>query len=340
MKNREYWAERFMQLEDSKNNKSLSIISEVDEIYEKAIVQINKDIETWYARVAKNNKISMFEAKQLLSKGELKEFKWTVEEYIKYGEANALNQSYMNLLENASARVHISRLEALKLQTRHTIEIMEESKNKAITQGFNELYSNNYYHSAFEIQKGVNLGWSLQTVNAKQIETVLNKPWAVDGRNFSERIWNDKQKLINTIHTELSQAIIRGQNPQSIVKTVANKLNVSKSQAARLVHTESAYIASASQKDCFNDLDVESFEYVATLDSKTSELCRDMDGRVFEMKLYEIGVTAPPLHVFCRSCVAPWFSDNYTERIVGGGSGAYFIDSNITYNEWKEKFVK
>ena len=65
--------------------------------------------------------------------------------------------------------------------------------------------------------------------------------------------------------------------------------------------TEQAFISSAAQKDAFNDLDVEEFEIVATLDSHTSDICREMDGKHFHMKDFQPGVTAPPFHVWCRS---------------------------------------
>ncbi len=58
--------------------------------------------------------------------------------------------------------------------------------------------------------------------------------------------------------------------------------------------TEQAYFSSLSQKDCFKDLGVEEFEILATLDSHTSEICCEMDGKHFQMKDYEPGTTAPP----------------------------------------------
>jgi len=339
-KSREYWAERFIQLEESKHNKSLEALKELEEVYDKATIQIDKDINAWYMRVANNNNISMYEAKLLLDKAELKEFKWTVKDYIKYGEENAFNQAYMRELENASARVHISRLEALKLQARHTIEVMADSKSKKITRYLGELYTDNYYHTAFEIQKGIGLGWDLQTLDNKRLENVLSKPWAKDGKNFSERIWQDKNKLINTVYSELSQAMIMGKGPGEVVKRVSQIMGVDKKTVSRLVMTESSYIASASQKDCFNDLEVEKYEIVATLDSRTSEICREWDGEVLEMKDYSPGVTANPFHVRCRTTTCPWFSDNYSERIVGGGKNASFIPSNMTYKEWEITYLK
>jgi len=340
MKSREYWAERFIQLEDKSHALATEGIDEILDIYEKATFDINRDIQAWYMRIAENNNISYSQARKLLTKGELKEFKWTVEEYIKYGQENAINQAWIKELENASAKLHISKLEALKLQTRNTIEVLADKKIKSTRKTLRGIYERNYYHGAYEIQKGFNLGWDLQTIDTNRVEKILTKPWAADEINFSERIWNDKNKLINNLHKELSQSIIRGKSPTEAIKNISKIMGTSKSSTARLVYTESAYISSASQKDCFNDLGVEKYEIVATLDSKTSEICRDLDGETFEMKVYEPGVTANPFHPYCRTCTAPYFDDNYTERVVGGGSDGYYIPGNISYKEWLDRFVK
>ncbi|MCC8876212.1 phage head morphogenesis protein, partial [Clostridioides difficile] len=116
MKHKDYWRKRFEQLEEAQNNKSIKYYLELEKQYKLAMSSIEKDILAWYNRFAKNEGISLLEAKKLLNTRELEEFKWSVEEYIKYGKENAINQKWMKELENASARVHITRLEALKLQ--------------------------------------------------------------------------------------------------------------------------------------------------------------------------------------------------------------------------------
>lgn len=105
--------------------------------------------------------------------------------------------------------------------------------------------------------------------------------------------------------------------------------------------TESAYFSAEAQEKAFNDLDVEKFEIVATLDSSTSDICRELDGTVTDMKDYEAGVTAPPFHVYCRSTTIPSFDDNYGERAARGTDGkTYYIPSNMKYEDWKNQFVK
>ncbi|HFL3155510.1 TPA: minor capsid protein, partial [Clostridioides difficile] len=310
MKHKDYWRKRFEQLEEAQNNKSVKYYLELEKQYKLAINNIEKDILAWYNRFAKNEGISLLEAKKLLNTRELEEFKWSVEEYIKYGKENAINQKWMKELENASARVHITRLEALKLQIQQQVEVLYGNELDGIDKLMRDIYTSGYYHTAFNVQQGVNVGWSLMSLDTNRINKIISKPWATDGLNFSERIWGKhRPTLVNELHTKLTQSIIRGENPKKLVNDFAKRFNVSKSQAKNLIMTESAFFASASRKDCFNDLDVEKYEIIATLDLKTSNICRELDGKVFDMKDYQVGVTAPPFHCHCRTTTAPWFED-------------------------------
>ncbi|MCO8834522.1 phage head morphogenesis protein, partial [Clostridioides difficile] len=124
MKHKDYWRKRFEQLEEAQNNKSVKYYLELEKQYKLAMNSIEKDILAWYNRFAKNEGISLLEAKKLLNTRELEEFKWSIEEYIRHGKENAINQKWMKELENASARVHITRLEALKLQIQQQVEVL------------------------------------------------------------------------------------------------------------------------------------------------------------------------------------------------------------------------
>lgn len=342
--NREYWKRRFELLEQAQNQKGTECFADIERQFIQAQKQIESQIVVWYQRFANNNGVTMQEARRILTNRELEELKWDVAEYIKYGEENAINGAWMKQLENASARYHISRLEALKLQTQQSLEAMFGKQLDSIDLTMRDIYKSGYYRTAFEIQKGVGVGWDFSTLDDKSISKIINKPWAADGKNFSERVWGNRQKLVNELNTELTRNIILGQDPQKAINAIAHKMNVSKNVAGRLVMTEEAFFSSAAQNDCFNELGVELFEVVATLDSQTSEICREMDGKVFPMSQWEVGVTAPPFHVWCRTTTVPAFGDefdNIGERAARDQDGkTYYVPANMTYKEWEKSFVK
>lgn len=344
MKNSEYWKLRFEQLEQAQNGQGAAAFVEIERQYKEAQKQIEGQIARWYQRFADNNGITLAQARQYLKGAALKEFQWDVQDYIKYGQDNALMGGWMKELENASAKYHISKLEALKIQTRQSLEVMFSKQMGTVTGAMGDIFESGYYHTAYELQKGFNIGWDIAGLDQSQIEKVLSKPWAVDGKNFSERIWTNKEKLISELHGELTQNIMLGGDPQKAIDSLAKKMNTSKQNAGRLIMTEEAYFSSAAQRDCFNELDVEQYEIVATLDSHTSDICRSLDGKHFPMKDFQAGVTAPPFHVYCRSTTVPYFDEDFGD--IGERAArdeetgkTYYIPDDMNYEDWKQTFV-
>lgn len=344
MKNSEYWKLRFEQLEAAQNGQGAAAFAEIEKQYKEAQKQIEGQIARWYQRFADNNGITLAQARQYLKGAALKEFQWDVQDYIKYGQDNALMGGWMKELENASAKYHISKLEALKIQTQQSLEVMFSKQMETVTGAMGDIFESGYYHTAYELQKGFNIGWDIAGLDQSQIEKVLSKPWAVDGKNFSERIWTNKQKLISELHGELTQNIMLGADPQKAIDSLAKKMNTSKQNAGRLIMTEEAYFSSAAQRDCFNELDVEQYEIVATLDSHTSDICRSLDGKHFPMKDFQAGVTAPPFHVYCRSTTVPYFDEDFGD--IGERAArdeetgkTYYIPDDMHYEDWKQTFV-
>ncbi|WP_346234510.1 minor capsid protein [Lysinibacillus telephonicus] len=341
VKSREYWQRRFEILEDAQHKKAMSYYRDLEKVYILTMRAIEADIAKWYNRFAKNNEITLDEAKRLLKSDELREFRWTVEEYIDYGKKNAINQQWIKQLENASSRVHISRLESLQLQLQQHVEKLYGGQIEGFERLMKEVYHDQYYHSIFEVQKAFEIGFTVQVLNEELLTKVISKPWTADNLTFSAKIWRDKNLLINTLHTELTQSFARGKGPQRIISAIQKKMNTSRSNAARLVQTEQAFFSASAQKEAYKELDVEQYEIVATLDHKTSSICRAMDGKVFKMSDYEPGVTANPFHPRCRTTTAPYFEDDYGSRIARDLDGkTYHIPGNMKYEEWYKEQVE
>lgn len=334
-----YWTKRFEEEEKQRNISNKAYAKEIEKQYKIAENKIKSDIEKWYIRIADNNQISLADAKKLLTKDELKEFKWTLAEYTQKAKSGAWKKE----LENASARIHIQRLEALQLQVKNSIETLRNKENEMLEDYLIKNYEDTYYHSLYEISKGLNLKTSFATLDKNKINQVIGKPWLSDGKTFSDRIWQDKEQLINTLRTKITQSFITGSTldeaVEDISKFVSDKIKNKEYVARRLLETESAAYASKAQIEAFKSIDVEKYEIVATLDLHTSEICQEMDGKVFNISDQEIGVTVPPFHSHCRTVIAPYFNDEST-RASRDENGEYKEVKYMNYKEWKDQYIK
>lgn len=340
MKNADYWRGRFSILEESAHQEADQYIQSLEEMFMDAQRTVQADIERWYGRFASNNGISLTEARKMLTTGQLEEFRWTVDQYIKIGQQANLSAEWLKKLENASAKFHVSRLEAIQTQIQQQIELLYGNQLDGLDSLLKKIAGDGYTQSAFAIQKGIGLGWDITALNQKKLETLLSKPWTTDGRTFSDRIWSKKKELVGSVQKELTQGLLRGDSPQKITDAIKNRFNVSRYQAGRLVHTETTYFNAISTKQAYQDLGVEKIEILETLDSHTCEICQPLDGVVIPLSQYEPGVTVPPFHPNCRGTTCPHFADMDGERAARNAEGkVYYVPANMTYTQWKKAFV-
>lgn len=341
MKNADYWRGRFSILEDSAHQEAQRTIQDMEELYLDAQRSVQKEIESWYARFAVNNQISLTDARKWLTAGQLEEFHWSVEQYIKIGEQAGLDAAWLKKLENASTRFHISRLEAVQTGIQQQLELLYGNQVDSLDALLKKVVGNGYTHTAFEVQKGVGLGWDITGLDQKKLETLLSKPWTTDGRTFRDRCWLNKNDLVGSVSKSLTQGLLRGDSPAKITTAVQKQFGVHRYKAGRLVNTETTYFNAVATKECYKDLDVEMVEIIETLDSHTCSICGGLDGKVIPISQYEPGVTVPPFHPNCRGTTAPAIDPKYAgERAARNADGdVYYVPANMKYADWVQTFV-
>lgn len=332
-----YWDKRIIELRKNQVDKTENLCEELEKQYKMTQTDIQKDIDHWYNRIAKNNEISMQEARRLLNDDELDEFKWSVEEYIKYGKENAVNQKWMKELENASAKYHITRLEAIKTQMKNHVSKAFDVEEKGVKSTLKDIYSDNYHKTGYEYQKALGVYHDFKGINEKETEAVISKPWASDGSNFSKRIWGDhREALVDMLENDFTNCIKRGDNPTKIAKKIADSFDVSLNAAKTLVRTESAYFASVSEFEAYKENGTKDYKISSALESdRTCKRCKGRHGEHHPIEEYKIGSTAPPFHPNCRCTTAPYFNDKFTRHAHRSTD-----DKELSFKEWEEKYVK
>lgn len=340
-----YWIDRFTAEENRINELSKEQVKEAKRQYDIALKNTNQKIYEFYAKYAKDNNISMYEAKQRFNKKELKEFKMSLSEYIRKGQSLNIDpdDAIIKELKNVSSRVHIERLEALKMEIKAEIDLLAKTIENNLDKHLREVYRDTYYRSAYNIQKGLDKFSNIEKINPELLENLVYKPWTKDNTNWSKRIWSNDSKLVNTLHTNLTQNIITGKPLKEVIDTVAERFNVEKNIASRLIMTESAAYHSKAKEKCLKDLGCEKYEVIATLDDRTSSICRSMDSKVFDMKDYQVGVTAPPFHVYCRSVTAPYYDKidgDSNLRTSRTEDDDYKLVDVKDYQDWYDRYVE
>ena len=136
-------------------------------------------------------------------------------------------------------------------------------------------------------------------------EKVLESIWCSDGKHWSDRIWSNKNKLQDRIEKGLMDCISRGVSKDELVKTLMDDFGKGFSDADRIARTELTYVQNQAAKDRYEAAGIKKYQYLAEIDSRTSNICKELNGKEFNFTVSSVGVNMPPMHTNCRSTIIP-----------------------------------
>lgn len=332
-----YWIQRALERSRADIRSADEVVKTINDAFYNCLKEIEKEISVLYYRYAEDNELDYDLATKLLTGDEYKSFRMGLEEYMDLIDSPEI-QLELNTL---STRSRISHLEETFFNIQKQIDKAYIYQHEAVESLMKESLQTNYHRVIFDI--GVATGETVikdfHRLTIGEIVKEFERPWS--GKNFSERIWKNRAKLKDALEEEIVKMAISGADCTQAIESVAKKMDVSKRAAATLVHTEQAYFSSLGTLKAYNEMGVDKYIYVATLDFRTSDICRDLDHEVFDIKDAQAGVNYPPMHPRCRSTTAP-----YTGAMEGTRTARDMfnnevkVDKSLNYKEWHKKYVE
>ena len=337
-KNRDYWEERQVKREA----KAFTTIQDIEKEYkialEKAKQNINKELSRIGTTYMKDNNLSYHDALKLLKGDEYKVWKKDLHEYM--AEYNKLLKTapleakklYLEI-ETLSARSRMSHLDSLKAQVDMEMVKLIFGVEDSAKNGLASVYRDTF----IEVTKDLGIN---AIVSRDKIKAVLDRPWS--GANFSERLWSNTDKLAQTVKQEIVNGMIQGINLQTMTKRVSERFETAKkNDVERLLRTEVNYTLNQATLDGYKEAGIEKYEFSATLDSRTSQICSELNGEIFEIKKIAVGLNYPPMHPRCRSTTIPIIDyesliKQGREEIEDNKKETLTNNENKSINEFKE----
>lgn len=314
---------------------------EIADIYAKASRELNYKITQIYERYRDKFELDDDEALKLLNQlrnpWDLDELRQRLE-----GLKGAEKKEILKELESPAYRARIERLENLQSEIDRMMRDVYNQEKKVSTDHYVDQYNQSYYREIYDLKKRTGLDFSFGYVEDKALNRILRTNWS--GANYSQRIWGNTQGLADELKTQLALAYLTGKNESEIASEIAKKYSAGAANARRLVRTESAYISGQAQAAADEEAGLDKYRILATLDLRTSDICREMDGQVFAYKDMEVGVNYPPFHPYCRTTVLSEIDDQDLSQLkrrsrdpVTGEVKTF--PGDIAYQKWYEKEV-
>lgn len=165
------------------------------------------------------------------------------------------------------------------------------------------------------------LSGMFQTVSPVQLDLLLPAPELikaiVEGTPFEGKVLKDwaaslKRSELSKIEDQIKIGMVQGEGPEQLARRVVGSFElggvdgvteVTRRNARAITRTAVNAIMNMVNREFFNN-NADLFQgerYVATLDSRTTPICRSLDGKVFPVGEGPI----PPLHWNCRSIRVP-----------------------------------
>ena len=301
LSNKSYWLKRSEELDKVATKVEKEVMKELSALYRDAFRSIEKEVNDFMMKYAVDHKLDYATVTQMLTPIDLAEYNQKIEElYAMYRDTGS---EYIKIeIDRLNARAKITRLQALQDAINVELTKVTHEYQMTLEDTLIGLFTEQYKEVS-EL-----LGIMAPVINREAIKTIIEYPYA--GKMFSDRIWDNKDALVKHIKQNLTAGIIRGDSIQKMSRQMKKDLNVLYYQAERLVRTETNYAMNQGHLKGYADSGVvEKYEFLAAIDSRTSKLCKNQNGKVYKLSDAVVGVNFPPLHPHCRSTVVPVLED-------------------------------
>lgn len=279
-----YWEKRSTELTKRLERETEHTINSLIEIYEQAEKNINKEIRNIFKNFAKDTGLDKKTLLQLLNKKETEQYYKDLLEVINNNITDKKIKKKLLVKYNAPAYSYrISRYQALQNKIDVELKKLANIEQQITEIRYIDTIKEGYYHNIYDIQKGTGLGFSFSQIDNRTINLMLNEIW-VDNANFSQRIWNNNEKLGNYLRTQLTADTMSGKSIQKISKELSEYMNVGLYNATTLVRTEVNHFANEGEMLAYEELGIEKYRFIATLDKVTCKHCAKLDNQVFKVK--------------------------------------------------------
>lgn len=336
MKSSTYWLRVALIREMQMQKNCTYTVRELERLYDNAIKDLNTEIQKVFKEFRQGVEITKQEAEQLISSAQSEEISKRLQELLENTDDPKQRMELMKKIHAQAYGARISRLEAVKLNVYCYFKEKANLEIKKSKTFYNTTIEESYYRTIHDIAKGCNIGINFSLIPQRAIDEMLTAKW--HGTQFSDRVWANTDKTAEKAQEIIARGLLSHKSYNAMADELAAVTDNTKYNASRLVRTQGNHFLNAGELKAYEDLGIEKYKYLATLDYKTCEKCQPLDGKIFLVSEAEEGVNYPTIHPHCRcTTTMPVDYVNRWARDPITGKGVKIPDT--TYSEWVENMT-
>ena len=340
MNNKDYWTQRKANLIYEQMDRAEKQADKFDKVYEEAKAYLDKEINKIFDKFQRDYGLSESDARRTLKTMKTEK---NLAELRRILEARPSDPSIQRLLADLDSPAYAYRMKRLE-RLSDDLDLMRSSIYLSEKQGSDDFYGDlmkdSYYKATFDLQQQTGLAYHFSGLPETEIKRLKAFKWT--GEAYSDRIWSNTGALASSVKDELLVSLMTGRSVRDTSQAIAERFEVSKGKARRLVRTESAFFHNQMELLSYEDAEIEKYKFVAVLDRRTSHICQEHDNKVYNTADAVPGVNYPPLHPWCRSTTVGYDEDiDYSKlerRARNPETGKVeYVPADMNYKEWYDK---
>ena len=337
MKSKEYWERRAAERMVNYQADAERTANEIGKAYYQSQEYIKSEIDKVFRGFQKGFSLSEEEALDILDPSSNKTAMTVLRDAAMKIADPAEREKALAALSSPAYQYRINRLDAINSNIAATCNSLYRTELKADSSFLSSEIVKAYQNTIFDVQKGTGVSGAFDIIPQSKIDAIMSRNWS--GTHYSDRIWNNTNKLAGELKSDLMAGFLTGKSEQQMSAEIAERYQTSFFNARRLVRTECTYVTGQAELHSYTEMGVEEYEFSAVLDKYTSKICAELDGKKFKVSQAKPGTNYPPMHPFCRS-VANAVLPSEEELDDMWGDTADAIGADVDFDEWVKNLEK
>lgn len=340
-----YWQNRTVELEKLLQEKTTATIAEVNKLYSEASKTIAAKIARIFETYKRGGQIDGVQALKFLTAKQTAEQRKELFKLLSKTTDKKAKREIIAILDAPAYADRISRLQALQDIIRAEALQLGIAEEQLTTSRLKDVTQTAYYRTIYNDQKNEGKTYDFSKISDRQLQAMLSHNWS--GSNYSSRIWKNNGDFITKLQRTVEIGCMAGLSLKELEDRIIEDCIGATSDegqrfcASRLIRTEVNYFANQGIIMGYKEAGIIKYRFLATLDLRTSEICRKLDLKSFLVSEAETGTNLPPMHPFCRSVTVPdtssrtgtrWARNHVTGKSIK-------VPADMTYQEWYDKYV-
>lgn len=228
----------------------------------------------------------------------------------------------------------LTRSRGLFEQIGEQIKALGQKEQITFRQGLSNIYTDQFLRQVYDLGQSITVKANFNRLNPALIQKTLDYPWS--GAMFSDRLWQDKERLGRNLRVGLTQSMILGEGIPQITDRINKGIDTARYNAERVARTETKRVTYCAHDDVYKDTGVEELKYRCANggDSRTCQYCRADNGKVFKRG----EEPTLPRHPNCRCVYIPVVSDAFEDNELNELTGS--VRGAENYEKWREAEAK